>query len=405
MKKYRLIATTCLGAILTGCSIQPIRTFESPTIVNLDQLVQSGEYTQKTQVLYTVLDASSSMSEAYQGINYPGDSTATKFAVEKVLLQRLNKSMVDLPLNAVAIRNFGKAPCLSLSGSDLVYGAEKYSKQALHKSLGKTECVSGGSPINKALEAASGDLKKTTGNIALLILSDGYHFNASPESTIKALKKQYADRLCVYSIWVGNTKEQEGQAALAALTTIAGCGLATKAEDIASERTFDAFAKEVFLTQAQPVVAAIEPPAPVDGDEDQDGVPDSRDKCPKTPKGAKVNKDGCWVIEGVNFDFDKSVIKPQYYPLLDDVVTVIDQNPGLNLNIEIQGHTDNIGTPAYNLPLSKRRAYAVKQYLSNKVGKKAAFTSEGFGLTQPIDTNATAEGRAHNRRSQLLVID
>ncbi|MEQ1635703.1 MAG: OmpA family protein [Methylococcales bacterium] len=403
MKNCRLIVASCISAVLSGCSIQPIRTFESPTIVNLNQLVESGEYTQKTNVLYTVMDASSSMSEAYQGINYPGDSTATKFSVEKVILQRLNKSMADLPLNAVAIRSFGTAPCLSFSDTDLVYGTEKYSKPALHKSLGKTECVSGGSPINSALEAASTDLKKTAGDIAVLILSDGYHFNSSPAPTIKSLKKQYGNRLCVYSIWVGNHKEHEGQAALAALTDLAGCGLAANAEDIASERNFDAFAKEVFLTQAQPVLEPAAPPAPIDGDQDQDGVPDSRDKCRDTPKGAKVNKDGCWVIEGVNFDFDKSVIKPEYYPKLDEVVEVINRNPGLA--IEIQGHTDNIGTPAYNLPLSVRRAHAVKQYLANKVGNKATFTSEGYGLTRPIDTNATAEGRAHNRRSQLMVIE
>lgn len=403
MKTPLLITVSCISAALAGCSTQPIRTFESPTIVNLNQLVQSSEYTQKTDVLYAVMDASSSMAEPYQGVNYPGDTTATKFSIEKVLLQRLNKSMANLPLNAVAIRNFGNAPCLTLSAADLVYGSSQYSKQAFAHSLGTTECSSGGSPINKSLNAAAEDLKKTSGNIAVLILSDGYHFNSSPEPALQSLKNQYGKRLCVYTIWVGNPKEQEGQAALSALSHIAGCGLAMDAEAIASERRFDAFAKEVFLTKAEPVAAPIIPPAPVDGDEDQDGVPDSRDKCPKTPRGAKVNKEGCWVIEGVHFDFDKSVIKPIDYPKLDEVVTVIQQNPGLN--IEIQGHTDNIGTPDYNLPLSVRRANAVKDYLSAKVGTQAEFTTEGYGLTRPVDSNATAEGRAHNRRSQLIVVE
>lgn len=400
MRNALLIATS-LSATLSGCSIQPIRTFESPTIANLQQLVQAGEYTQKTQVLQAIIDASSSMAEPYQGIGYPGDTTATKFSIEKLLLQRLNKSIMDLPLEAVAVRNFGNAPCLSLSASDLVFGSQSYSKQALAKSLGKTECASGGSPINKALQASAEDLRATQGNIAVLILSDGYHFNSSPEPMLRSLKNQYGQRLCVYSVWVGNAKEQEGQDNLAALSTLAGCGLATTAEAIASERNFDNFAKQVFLTQAAPI--PVPPPAPVDGDEDQDGVPDSRDKCPHTPKGAKVNKDGCWVIEGVHFDFDKSDIRPEDYPKLDDVVEVIKRNPGLN--IEIQGHTDSIGTPEYNLPLSKRRANAVKNYLVDKVDGETTFTTEGFGLTQPVDTNETAEGRSHNRRSQLMVIE
>ena len=156
---------------MPGCSIQPIRTFESPTIVNLNHLVQSGEYTQKTNILYTVLDASSSMAEPYHGVNYPGDTTATKFSIEKLLLQRLNRSMAELPLDAVAVRNFGNAPCLTLSAADLVYGSSNYSQQAFANSLGKTECTSGGSPIDTNLFSAAGDLKRTSGNIAVLILT------------------------------------------------------------------------------------------------------------------------------------------------------------------------------------------------------------------------------------------
>ncbi|MDO9139448.1 MAG: OmpA family protein, partial [Methylobacter sp.] len=131
----------------------------------------------------------------------------------------------------------------------------------------------------------------------------------------------------------------------------------------------------------------------------QDGVLNSRDKCPGTPKGATVNEFGCWVIKGVNFDFDKSDIKPEYYPILDEVVTIIQRNPGLG--IEVQGHTDNSGSEAYNQKLSERRANAIKDYLHNKLDSDHQLSAIGYGLTQPTDTNDTDEGRANNRRVEL----
>lgn len=408
MNKHLLIAASFTGAILSGCTIQPIRTFESPTIVNLNELVQSGEYRQKSDIFYTVIDASSSMAEPYKGFNYPGDSTATKFSIEKLILQRINKSAAKLNLGA-GIRSFGYEPCLPLNMTELKYGSNQYNAVDFKKSLGKTECTSGGSPVTQSLNAAEKDLTNSTGNIAMLLLSDGYNFNTSPVAAVQSLKAKYGDRLCLYTVWVGNKKEEAGQAALAELVRIAGCGFAGNAEDIASERNFDEFTKAVFLAKdiPPPVEPVVPPPVipapPIDGDDDQDGVPNSKDKCPKTPRGATVNQVGCWIIEGIKFDFDKSNIKPQYFPKLNHVIDVIRNNPGLT--IEIQGHTDNYGTAAYNLPLSERRAKSVKDYLSTRIGNNATLTSKGYGLSKPVDTNATSAGRANNRRVQLDVLE
>jgi len=137
-------------------------------------------------------------------------------------------------------------------------------------------------------------------------------------------------------------------------------------------------------------------------DSDGDGVPDNLDKCPGTPKGARVNKDGCWVLEEVLFDFDKYNIKPQFYYFLDEAAVVFEKNPGLRVRIE--GHTDNIGTAAYNKKLSLRRAKAVMEYLIKKGIPKESLSIEGFGFTRPIATNETEEGRALNRRVELTPI-
>jgi outer membrane protein OmpA-like peptidoglycan-associated protein len=137
-------------------------------------------------------------------------------------------------------------------------------------------------------------------------------------------------------------------------------------------------------------------------DSDGDGVPDYNDQCPDTPKGAKVDPRGCWVIGGVEFDLNRWNIKPMYYPALDDVVKVLKANPGLK--VEIQGHTDNTGSAQYNQGLSERRARAVMEYFMKKGIDKSRLTAVGYGLTKPIASNETAEGRAQNRRVELKPI-
>ena len=134
-------------------------------------------------------------------------------------------------------------------------------------------------------------------------------------------------------------------------------------------------------------------------DSDGDGVIDSLDRCPNTPKGAKVNKVGCWVVKGLLFDFNKADIKPQYYKNLDEVIKVLKANPGLK--VEIQGHTDNIGSAAYNMKLSLRRAQAVANYLIKHGISPSRLKVKGYGFTRPVASNDTPEGRALNRRVQL----
>ena len=137
-------------------------------------------------------------------------------------------------------------------------------------------------------------------------------------------------------------------------------------------------------------------------DTDGDGVLDYLDKCPGTPKGAKVNSDGCWILEGVNFDTDKSDIKIVYSAKLDEVATVLNNNP--DVKIEIQGHTDSDASDAYNQKLSEQRAAAVKAYLVEKGIAADRMTEKGFGETIPVEPNDTEEGKAKNRRVELKPI-
>ena len=102
------------------------------------------------------------------------------------------------------------------------------------------------------------------------------------------------------------------------------------------------------------------------------------------------------------FDFDKAVLKPEGKAKLDDLVSKVKD---INLEVIIAvGHTDSIGTDAYNQKLSVRRAEAVKAYLVSKGIEKNRVYTEGKGKKQPIADNKTKEGRAKNRRVEIEVV-
>lgn len=145
----------------------------------------------------------------------------------------------------------------------------------------------------------------------------------------------------------------------------------------------------------------------VDGDDDGDGVPNSRDKCPNTPRGAKVDSNGCEIIESITinldvdeFDFDKATLKPEMKTALEEVAARVKASTGEE-HLDIVGHTDSIGTEAYNQGLSERRARAVADFLVGEGLDAAMMTTNGMGETSPIASNATREGRARNRRVEI----
>ena len=140
-------------------------------------------------------------------------------------------------------------------------------------------------------------------------------------------------------------------------------------------------------------------------DSDGDGVPDSLDKCPDTPKGIKVDEVGCPVPIPekvsitllVEFDFDKAVVKPQYHGDIEKVANFLKAYP--KTTGELEGHTDSIGTEEYNMKLSMRRAASVKKYLVEHFNIDGSrLSTVGYGESKPVATNKTAEGRQKNRR-------
>ena len=145
-------------------------------------------------------------------------------------------------------------------------------------------------------------------------------------------------------------------------------------------------------------------------DSDGDGVPDSRDACPDTPRTHRVDSRGCSIVLEevaridltVQFDFDRSVVKPEYMAEIRALADFMKANTDVSAVLE--GHTDSVGTEAYNQALSMRRVNAVRQVLIDQFGIAASrIRVEGYGETRPIASNDTAEGRAQNRRVQSVI--
>lgn len=137
-------------------------------------------------------------------------------------------------------------------------------------------------------------------------------------------------------------------------------------------------------------------------DSDDDGVKDPQDRCPSTPKGVKVNAIGCAIDEkatmqiNVEFDSGKSVLNSKYNAHMKEVAAFLKKYN--DVNVQIEGYTDNTGSAAKNVALSTARAKAVMNALVKEGVAKNRLTAKGFGPENPLADNNTAEGRQTNRR-------
>jgi outer membrane protein OmpA-like peptidoglycan-associated protein len=164
-------------------------------------------------------------------------------------------------------------------------------------------------------------------------------------------------------------------------------------------------------------------PEDLDGYEDDDGCPDPdndkdtvldvNDQCPNEPGSTTQEPLGCpgnrlvvvtdcevKITQQIHFELNKDKIRPESFPVLDAVVDVLDKNP--NIQLEVQGHTDNKGAAGYNKDLSNRRAHSVMKYLLLHGVTIGRLSAVGYGMERPIVDNGSEGNRALNRRVQFV---
>lgn len=143
-------------------------------------------------------------------------------------------------------------------------------------------------------------------------------------------------------------------------------------------------------------------------DDDNDGVVNRLDDCPDTAAGVRVDVNGCEIrdvieLPGVNFETNSDRLLPSADGVLRDAAATLQKYP--DLVVEVAGHTDSVGAADYNQGLSERRAYTVRDYLITAGAGAGNLSARGYGEAAPVADNATAEGRAENRRVELRIIE
>lgn len=247
------------------------------------------------------------------------------------------------------------------------------------------EWLSGTTPLAAALASIEDDLVMQEGRGVIIIFSDGETDRDAAVAAARQLDKAYHGELCIYGVHVG--KSRLGLETLGDVSRSTGCGRTWRAIHVQTDAELEAMVREIFFSFYP--------------DEDGDEVPDHEDKCPGTPMGAPVSYDGCWIINPIHFDTDKSHVKPKYDELLDGVADIMVINP--NSGLWVDGHTDSTASRAYNQGLSQRRSESVKGELVNRGVQPGQLTIRGFSEDRPVATNRTSAGRQENRRVEIKV--
>jgi len=280
-KSYlKVIFYVAISMLLLSCAgKKPLtkKDLRSTQAVVLNTEIQAGEYEQKVDAFMIILDKSGSMGELYKG--------KTKLSIARDIVSRMNQTIAGLDVKG-ALRAFGQG-----KDTTLLYGLTDYAASGFKEGLDKATHADGNSPLYAAIEGAENDLESASGNIALIIFSDARKLNkVSTIASAKKIKKAFGDRICIYTVLIGNDKA--GGEIMKEIAETGSCGFATNADSIMGAQDMADFSRKVFF--GGPVVSA----APAS-----------------------------WVLAGVEFEFASSSISSDSYSILDESVETLKKNP------------------------------------------------------------------------------
>lgn len=408
-----IVSLVLIAAFFNACAVPG-----PPPVEFQAQPIPGGNWNQKVDSLYFILDASFSMDEA------------GKLVTAREVIDHFNQTMPPLNL-MVALRSFGHSSTVSSKNSDLMAEPRPYDRHRLPDGLAKVSEAGGFSHLELALKDAAADLGNINNRIAVIIVSDGKDMGDAPLAAAKALGEAHAGRMCIYTVQAG--ADADGRKLLAQIAQVTGCGKAVTAGSLATGAAMNAFVKDVLLSgkadsdgdgvaDDKDRCPGTPRGVPVNTfgcplDSDKDGVPDYKDRCPDTPRGTRVDAKGCpppkptlgkvtaagtYVFKDIQFESNKASLKARSYATLNNIAEALKAQP--DMKVEIQGHTDGHGKHDYNLGLSQRRAETVKAYLVTRGVDSERMVPRGYGPDRPVAPNSTAQGRASNRRVEFKPI-
>lgn len=354
--------------------------------VDLNPKIASGQFVQRVDTFMVIFDATFSMNGIYKG--------ASKLSQQKKLVALLDDTIPNVKLTG-AIRTFGRFMEFNDATSKDIFWAMNYSKPGLTKIVEPYTMGEGDSPLDIPLNEATIDLWSQPGRMALIVFSDGEDMDkAAPVAAAKKMKKTYGNRICIYTVHIGD--DLKGRGLMKEIADAGECGFMVTGDSISTPAGMAAFVEKIFLEVKREEPKPAPPPPPPPQVEEMKKAPEAA-----TEVEQKLKEKGRVTLL-VEFDFDKAVVKPQYHKEIEKVTDVMKKYP--DLNIVVEGHTDNIGTKKYNEGLSQRRAEAIREVMVKKFGiDSSRIKAMGYGFSRPIASNATREGRQHNRRVEAAV--
>ena len=401
-----LVAVMCF-VMVTGCA-----TMDRPiTPVDLNPKIRSGQLVQKTNNFEIILDASASMDTYHDWIyyggghsqgaepqvsqTYPGTRVSesgqkmrtTELEYAQHMARLFNDSIPNLKLTA-GLREFaGRMAFRRDIDTYLMYGMSPWVKQDLNKAIFSLKTYGVESPLDKALDAATADLKPLAGKSAVIIFTDGLDMPKAVASA-QAMKAAMGDNICIYAVLIGPDRmtlddpQGEGKALLEKVVKAGECGALVNAKDIENPAGMGAFVERVFLGPP--------PPPPPPAAEAPVVVP------PVVAPGAAPDQ-----LEAIYFDFDKYVILPEGREALKRNAEWLQKNAGAKVVVE--GNCDERGTNEYNMALGQRRADAAAKYLMDLGIGKDRVSTVSYGEEKPVCKEATEACWSKNRRDDIVV--
>jgi len=283
--RLRIVALgITLAGFLAGCANKqmPPPEFYQPVQADL------STYSRKVDTFVVVLDTASSMEKTYK------KRREAERAIE--IVSRLNQTIPPLDYRAGLVA-FSSGSCLSCEDAEVLYGPAPYNRDDFEAALAGYNTsgrISRASSWGIGQQASRFILQGNPGRVALIVVSDSENIlYGRAFTTVQKLRGTLGRRTCIYPIQMD--RDYSGRIVMDELVKVGGCGFSVDADEIVSPDAMAGYVKEVFLASAAAPLAAASAPAAADSD--GDGVPDSFDQCPNTPKDARVNADGCWVLQ------------------------------------------------------------------------------------------------------------